>query len=123
MIDPQENKLKIKLLPVKCKFFITSQNQAQIPLRNHSKLFGVINNLIFEMDPVLSRKIHSSSIVRPWTFSYLNFDQKLPKTKQKGHYLVKEGMSAYFYIKTIDSHIGDLLRNYVAEKSSFQIPK
>lgn len=106
---------------IKCKFLVSAKNDAQIPLKNHSKIYGVIYNLLFEMDPQLSRKIHLSTDVRPWTYSYLRFERKQPKSERKGFINVKNGEKGFFFIKTIDPVIGSLIRNYALKHKYFKI--
>ncbi|MHA1509909.1 MAG: hypothetical protein ACTSO6_14545, partial [Promethearchaeota archaeon] len=106
---------------IKCKFLVNAQNNAQIPLRNHSKIYGAIYNLLFEMDPHLSRKIHLSTDVRPWTYSYLKFERKQPKSEKKGFFNIKKGEKGFFFIKTIDPEIGSLIKSYALKNKRFRI--
>jgi len=106
---------------IKCKFIVNAQNNAQIPLRNHSKIYGAIYNLLFEMNPLLSREIHLSTDVRPWTYSYLKFERKQSKSEKKGFFNVKKGEKGFFFIKTIDPEIGSLIKSYALKNKHFRI--
>lgn len=121
MQDNNRIKMRTNITLLKCKFSVVAKNDAQIPLRNHSKIYGAIYNLLFEMDPQFSRKIHLSTTVRPWTYSYLTFERKQPKSEIKGFVKVKKGERGHFFIKTIDPEIGRLIRSYTVQNKLFKI--
>ena len=71
MQDNNRIKMRTNITLLKCKFSVVAKNDAQIPLRNHSKIYGAIYNQLYEIDPQKSRKIHLSTTERQWTESNL----------------------------------------------------
>ncbi len=114
-------KLRKEITPVKAKLILITQNEANIPLTNHSKVQGTFYNLLSQINPKLTYQYHISTRVKPWSFSYLRFYSKQLKSEKKGFTHIKEGQRGYIEIKTIDSDIYMLLKIYANEKETLQI--
>ncbi len=100
--------------PLKCRIRFKTLNSAQVPLKNHSMLRGAIYNIIHQIDPVFAYAINKSTVVRPWSFSLLNFHNKVQKTEKQGFYSIEKGFKGFFTLKTIDSRIVNFLKEYIA---------
>lgn len=114
-------KLRKKITPVNCKLILITQNDADIPLTNHSKVQGTFYNLLSQVNPKIMYQYHKSTLVKPWSFSYLRFYFKQPRSEKRGFTHIRRGQRGYINIKTIDSDIHELIKKYVNERESLEI--
>ena len=98
-------------------------NTASVLLSNHSMISGAIYNMIAQINPIFSYKLHKTTTVKPWSYSLLKFVEKPLKTEKKGFSLIKRGMQGFFFLKTIDTRVSDCLLKYAEDIDSMTIGK
>lgn len=109
--------------PSKCKFSFKADNTAVVPLKNHRVFQGAIYTLLAQADPPYMYAHKKSSKVKPWSFSLMRFREKPEMAERVGFHVIKEGMRGYFYLKSIDPKIRDILKAFSERRDSLYIGK
>nr|MDO8111925.1 CRISPR system precrRNA processing endoribonuclease RAMP protein Cas6 [Candidatus Sigynarchaeota archaeon] len=91
---------------VHCKIDVIALNDATVELYTMTGCLGMMYALVEVSNPRLSKALHATSVVKPWSFSLLKMDT-YQKTGEKGKYVVKKGTRGYWIVNTIDPGVRD----------------
>ncbi|MFX1317461.1 MAG: hypothetical protein ACFE9T_16485, partial [Promethearchaeota archaeon] len=107
-----ELKLINNFKPIKFKIDFITRNTAKVLLTNHNMVEGAFYSILAQTDPVYSYKHHKSTSVRPWSFSLFKFYEDTLKLDKNGFSLIEQNKRGYFFLKTIDKRLNQILKEF-----------